>query len=87
MAQKKRKAVGRRSTSAGNPRKSSKLSPPRATIIPHAVDDNWAEGAPAPGHDRIAVRAYEIYLSRGGSPGRELEDWLEAERQLWRSSP
>jgi hypothetical protein len=82
MAQKKQKATGRHSSGAGNPRKSSRPTPPRATTTAHAVDDHWAEGAPTPGHDRIAVRAYEIYLSRGGSPGRELEDWLEAERQL-----
>jgi len=28
------------------------------------------------------MRAFEIYLSRGEWPGRVLEDWLEAERQL-----
>jgi hypothetical protein len=30
----------------------------------------------------IALRAYHIYLERGGAPGNELEDWIEAERQL-----
>ena len=32
--------------------------------------------------DRIAWRAYEIYLERGGADGRDMDDWLEAERQL-----
>jgi hypothetical protein len=32
--------------------------------------------------DRIAVRAYELYERRGGEHGRELADWLEAERQI-----
>jgi hypothetical protein len=27
-------------------------------------------------------RAYEIYLERGEQPGRELDDWLQAEREL-----
>ena len=27
-------------------------------------------------------RAYEIYLQRGGQSGYELEDWLQAEREL-----
>ena len=27
-------------------------------------------------------RAYGIYLQRGGEPGYELEDWLQAEREL-----
>jgi hypothetical protein len=30
----------------------------------------------------IRVRAYEIYLARGAQPGCELEDWLQAEREL-----
>ena len=34
--------------------------------------------------DAIAKRAYEIYQSRGGSHGADLDDWLEAERQLRR---
>jgi len=27
-------------------------------------------------------RAYEIYLKRGPNPGNEIEDWLQAEREL-----
>ena len=34
--------------------------------------------------DAIAKRAYEIYMGRGGSHGADLDDWLEAERQLKR---
>jgi NADPH:quinone reductase-like Zn-dependent oxidoreductase len=30
----------------------------------------------------IRTRAYELYLARGAEPGRELEDWLQAEREL-----
>ena len=30
----------------------------------------------------IRDRAYEIYLQRGAQPGCELEDWLQAEREL-----
>jgi hypothetical protein len=30
----------------------------------------------------IRVRAYEIYLQRGGQPGYQLEHWLQAEREL-----
>jgi hypothetical protein len=35
-----------------------------------------------PTPEEIHLRAHEIYLSRGGAPGRELEDWLLAEQQL-----
>ena len=30
----------------------------------------------------IRRRAYEIYLERGQQPGRDLDDWLQAEREL-----
>lgn len=32
--------------------------------------------------DRIARRAYELYVQRGRQEGNALEDWLQAERQL-----
>ncbi|HEV8642780.1 MAG TPA: DUF2934 domain-containing protein [Methylomirabilota bacterium] len=32
-----------------------------------------------PSHHEIAVRAYEIYLARGGN---EIDNWLEAEQEL-----
>jgi hypothetical protein len=34
--------------------------------------------------EEIRRRAYEIYLERGEQPGRELDDWLQAERELER---
>ena len=40
----------------------------------------------APNHDRIARRAYELYDERGRQDGWALEDWLNAERQLVRTS-
>jgi hypothetical protein len=36
----------------------------------------------APSPEQVRVRAYEIYLARGGQPGREAEDWAQAEREL-----
>lgn len=32
--------------------------------------------------DRVALRAYELYLARGGSDGGDFDDWLAAEREL-----
>lgn len=32
--------------------------------------------------EEIRRRAYEIYLGRGQQPGNEIEDWLQAEREL-----
>jgi hypothetical protein len=32
--------------------------------------------------ERVAKRAYERFEERGGEHGRDMEDWLEAEREL-----
>ena len=31
---------------------------------------------------RIARRAHELYETRGGQDGRDLDDWLQAEREI-----
>jgi hypothetical protein len=36
--------------------------------------------------DRVARRAYELYLSRGGGHGADWDDWLAAEREINQSS-
>jgi hypothetical protein len=33
-------------------------------------------------YTRIAERAYRLYEERGSEPGRELEDWLQAEEEI-----
>jgi hypothetical protein len=35
-----------------------------------------------PKREDIELRAYHIYLERGGAPGDPLEDWVRAEREL-----
>jgi len=32
--------------------------------------------------EEIRIRAYQVYLERGEQPGRELDDWLQAELEL-----
>jgi hypothetical protein len=32
--------------------------------------------------EEVHVRAYEIYLKRGGEAGNALDDWLAAEKEL-----
>ena len=60
-------------SSAARPRKTSAASPKRTTS---------SAPAPAPSHDDIARRAHELYVSSGFQGGREVEFWLEAEKQL-----
>jgi len=42
---------------------------------------------PAPTEDEVRVLAYQLFQARGGEAGHELEDWLQAERELRRETP
>jgi hypothetical protein len=33
-------------------------------------------------HERIALRAYQLYEARGSADGLDVQDWLEAEREI-----
>ena len=35
-----------------------------------------------PSKEQVRARAFEIYRKRGGGPGHELDDWLQAEFEL-----
>ena len=37
---------------------------------------------PAPTFEEIRKRAFEIHVERGGFHGFDLDDWLQAEREL-----
>jgi hypothetical protein len=45
-----------------------------------AVEMNAATSRPT--DEQIQKRAYEIYLERGGADGSDVDDWLQAEREL-----
>ncbi len=53
---------------------------PRATRKPRTAKTS-------PTLEQIQVRAYEIYLERQGAPGSQIEDWLQAERELLLGGP
>ena len=50
---------------------------PAKTAGTHTTSPNGSKT-----RDRIARRAYELYVQRGCQDGLALEDWLQAERQL-----
>ena len=52
---------------------------PEEAGAPQTAGDTTAA---RPDAERVAARAYEMYLARGGSDGQALEDWLAAEREL-----
>ena len=47
-----------------------------------APQSNGDTTAAAVDRQRIAMRAYELYLARGGADGAALDDWLSAEREM-----
>jgi hypothetical protein len=44
--------------------------------------ESMGASALQPSYNDIAQAAYQRYLSRGGSDGRDFDDWIEAERDL-----
>jgi hypothetical protein len=61
-----------RTTTTRTPRKRTAIKSAVETFAPHAT----------PSSDAIAARAYTLYCERGSQHGRDLEDWLQAEREL-----
>jgi hypothetical protein len=51
-------------------------------VTPEHQPSVAAEDRRAISKDDVAQRAYELFLARGRVDGHDVEDWLEAERQL-----
>jgi hypothetical protein len=45
-------------------------------------DVSAKEESLTPADDNVRLRAYELYRRRGAEHGRDMDDWLEAEREL-----
>ncbi len=56
--------------------------PERTPSEPRSPEVAASSTAELMSRERIARRAFELYLERGQAPGREVEDWLRAEREL-----
>lgn len=64
-----------------NPGKRTREETASMVSAPQNVGDTTTA---SPDRERIAQRAYELYLSRGAADGAAMDDWLEAERELTR---
>jgi hypothetical protein len=42
----------------------------------------WTTESANPNYSAIATRAFELYCNRGCQDGHDVEDWLQAEREL-----
>ena len=70
-------------------RKRSETGQPEGDSQANQPDSSQGrQDASTNGHaDRVAARAYELYLARGGSHGSDWEDWLAAEREIVGTRP
>jgi hypothetical protein len=71
-------------TLQGKGKKNETLEPHTGPVQSRAEDTSANH---TPSREEIRHRAYEIYLERGGLPGNELDDWLQAEAELERATP
>ena len=53
------------------------------TATPRKASASVQHGSPVPNiEDEIRRRAYELYEERGQEDGRDVEDWLRAEKEI-----
>jgi hypothetical protein len=55
---------------------------PKTKTTPSQNAKKSSKAKAQPTYEEIALRAYHIFLERGGTPGNEQEDWLRAEQEL-----
>jgi hypothetical protein len=58
------------------------MSSKAITLQDPPVTEKAVRATLRPTEEQIAQRAHEIFLKRGAAPGGELDDWLQAEREL-----
>jgi hypothetical protein len=64
-------------------KRSETASQGQAAVAPdEGTNGQHAPNAEGGSRDRIALRAYELYLARGGADGGDFDDWIAAEREL-----
>ena len=52
------------------------------TVVPDGRPTDQALAPCEPSFEEIQLRAYETYVQRGRIDGFDLEDWLQAEKEL-----
>ncbi len=77
-----KKAPARRAATTPRKIQPTAAEPAKERSAYVAAGPDAAGAASGLNHDEVARRAYELYLRRGSRNGHDVEDWLEAERQL-----
>jgi hypothetical protein len=59
----------------------------RVKLLAYRICDPVTTKTPSNVTPQIAKRAYELYERRGREDGRALQDWGQAEREIWKEEP
>ena len=78
------------SKTPGTPRKAAsrkKAAKQQTEVTPiretnGAAPENWSAQVHPGMEEEIRIRAYELYIERGGQDGFDQEDWSRAEREI-----
>lgn len=89
-ASRKKASAGRAKNPSGRARtgssarraKNAQDSASNAAPTAAGTTESVNESRSAADHERIATRAYYLWEESGRVPGREMDHWLEAERQV-----
>lgn len=54
----------------------------KKSVSPAAHDAQSEEFTAPRAREVVARRAYDLYLARGCEPGHDIDDWLQAEREV-----
>jgi hypothetical protein len=76
----------RRKTSSEDRTDRTTSSEPAATAADRPAELSDLSIAQAPSYEAIAEAAYHRFLQRGGTDGRDFDDWIEAEQELRRAN-
>jgi hypothetical protein len=79
------KTTGRKTVKGGRTSAPKTLTVPATDATAEPMATTMSATVPAarrPTHAQIAARSYELVLARGGSHGHDVEDWIQAEREL-----
>jgi hypothetical protein len=56
------------------------MTEPTQNPVPNSSESEMLEGGPT--REEIELRAYQIYCEHAGTPGTDVEDWLQAESEM-----
>ncbi len=75
---------GRRASDKRRATEEQVAAPPRPATASGDTRSATVRPAGANGvtKEEIAARAYQLFVARGGTHGYDIEDWLQAEREL-----